>query len=200
MTVQEKEKMVAEYIEKLSAELTAEITKIKGKPLSLCPECGMWLSRNQRYRGYSEDSADSKTTCPGCKVRFQPKLVISVPNKEKLIVDLFSERQTIFWLREWSLLPPEQILKRSPGVFYSCMYNFGSITSAYKKTKVQYKHIERPIWLDVVMPYLGKMSDIDIAKCTMSTPDMIGTIRARYGNIPKFNKSMLIKRLLANKV
>lgn len=191
----EKEKLVSDYVKELADQLTEEFIKIKGKPLVQCPQCKEQLSRDLKALIYSSNVADPRVICPKCTFRFHPRLVVGIPNKGDYVFNLLSDKHTIFYLRDWSDLKPREIFAKNPGVYFSAIYNFGSIENAYKKSHVRYKHPEIPIWSDLVVPYLGKISDHDIASCVITTPDAISILRRSLG-IRKYNKLVVLKELL----
>ncbi|MFH0779800.1 MAG: hypothetical protein V1928_02970 [Parcubacteria group bacterium] len=154
-------------------------------PNAHCPCCGRKLKPAEILKGFTQDPNDFTTKCPGCKKRFEPKL-INFGRASRAEVGFYCQMQTLERLCGKAHLTVAQLKKDNPAVFHSALVHFGSIAAAFDSLGVKYAHKEVLDWKEKISSFLGRMSDSQIASCVGVSSCTIGRYRKSL-NIPAYD-------------
>lgn len=163
-------------------------------PYAKCPECDHKLSYAEIVHGFTNDPKDFRTTCPvaHCRHRFEPTALLDAT---KGIGHVFmcalqtKDAMMEKWIITPSTPPPPQELRRvAPNIYYSAVFHFGSLKTAFEKIGVEYDHREVE-WNEKSRFYLGKFKDKDIAALMGIEVNEVSAERNRL-KIPISRKSL----------
>ncbi len=139
------------------------------EPNATCPDCGRKLTPIDILRGFNDDPRDFTTQCPNtqCGARFEARLIQFSGNDidSRIEMRFFCEMQMLEQLRGLANLPPLELSKEHPAVYRSAIVHCGGIGAAFAKIGVSYPHEEISNWQAKATPFLGKLTDVDIASC-----------------------------------
>lgn len=164
--------------------LIQELRDERYEPKATCPRCSRKLEPVEIINGFNRDPNDFTTRCPGCRQRFEPRL-ICFSEGTSLELPFFCDMQMLDQLRGKESLSPEQFAHDHPAVYRSAIVHHGGIRRAFEKIGVVYPFKEIHDWKNKVRPFLGRLPDTQIAACAMVS---ITTIRAMRSvlNIPRY--------------
>ncbi len=179
----------------LRMELAGALVEEQYENKRMCPHCHHGLTMLEQLRGFAQSDTDTLCTCPKCKHRFQPRLVAQTLGGTMEII-LLCPQQTLYELRKPLVngLEPTVIRDRHPAAYRGALIHFGSLTLAFHRAGLEYGFPEVYPWEDKVVPFLGKMSDTDIARACRVSEDKIRRFRKKKG-IKAFRKRALAEEL-----
>lgn len=162
--------------------LTDEVYAPRGE----CPGCGRRLTTAEIAAGFSDSPTDIRTTCPGCRRRFVAQLVHSFRNAMSSIeVSFYCPSQVLDALRNNGVMEPAMLLKENASLHRSAIVHYGTLRNAYERAGMgKYPYIERPKWRTVAEPFLGQISDSEIAGCCGVSRTTIRAWRTSLGIEP----------------
>jgi len=149
--------------------LLLELTNsIHGQNYSIeaqCPDCNRKLTPAEVVYGFLDNVNDFTTICPKCQARFEPRLAMLDQHGSKTSLPFLCSKQALHKLKESPILTPEEFTRRSDLVaaYRSLIVHHGTITAAYKSIGIEYPHTELEGWKNKIRPFLGRLSDTDIA-------------------------------------
>ena len=151
-----------------------------------CPDCGYKNTPAEVLVGFLENVNDFTTECKKCECRFESRLVMRDKYGSTISVQFFCQDQALHKLKSLGVLKPEEFISDSllTGVYQSLMIHFGSLALAYKEIELAYPYAELENWKAKVRPFLGKMSDTEIAEIVGVKRDEVRKLRESY-DIPK---------------
>ncbi len=145
--------------------VTKSLTGVEQKLAAICPHCEYQLKPFEIFRGFLADPVDTTTLCPRCKKRIEASTIIG-GDSSKAYVFMCGE-QTIHALREGDFVEvaPAKIKEMHPSLYYSAIFHFGSIENALRQINSRYAYRDEAdlAWHTKARPFLGKISDRDIA-------------------------------------
>lgn len=175
------------YLLQLQMELVGRLRNEQYKPVELCPNCKSNMTLKDILSGFLDDPNDYTTLCPKCNNRFKPVLVCWGLNS-RISLPFFCSIQTLERLRQLKDLDPEELQKQEPAAYYSAIVHFGSLKTAFKKISVDYPFETINGWQMIVLPFLGRMTDVSIASAAGVNVRLVRNLREEHG-IPRFLKS-----------
>ena len=170
--------------------LTGEVYSPRGE----CPGCNRRLTTAEIAAGFSDSPTDIQTTCPSthCRHRFVAKLIHSFRNAMSQIeVSFYCPSQVLEALRNTGVMEPALLLEENASLHRSAVVHYGTLRNAYERAGFgKYPYNERPEWRTVAEPFLGQISDSEIAGCCGVSRNTIRAWRTSLG-IDAFSRSAL---------
>lgn len=159
----------------LRLDLLGAINEGNFKPQGDCPKCHRKLTHLEILNGFNQDPNDFTTRCSGCGHRFEPRLIWST-GTSRTELPYFCGSQTLAQMRELASLPPQEVRREHPTIYYSARCHFGTLKNAFQRIGVEYSFDDvDESWQRKVTPFLGKLADTVIAGC-VGVP--VGKVRA----------------------
>lgn len=169
----------------LRLELIQELRGMDFQIDARCPNCGRKLNVAEVLKGFNRDPRDFNTTCPRCRHRFVSELIHKLPAGH-IRLPFLCPTQTLDALSRLRHLKPEEMQKENPAAFNSAIVNFGSIENAFKEAQVEYQFEKMLSWKNKVIPFLGRLPDVEIARCVAVNTAVISRLRNK-NKIARFN-------------
>lgn len=152
----------------------------KCRPEGQCPSCFHQLTISEILKGFSDDPYDIRTTCPLCKHRFIAQM-LGKSEAGSISFPFFCPAQTLQEMEDKALwhLKPENFMKHHRSVYASAIFHFGTLAGAFQKIGVTYQMEEKTklTWKVKVKPYLGRVSDTEIAEIFGVCPATVRRLR-----------------------
>lgn len=173
---------------RLNMDLVGRLRNEQYETQDTCPKCGSRLSLSDILKGFLNVPDDYTTICPTCKERFEPQ-IINWGRDSRMSLPFFCNMQTLARLRGLEHMDPDEFQKKQPAIYRSAIVHFGSLRAAFKAAGVEdYPHESIHNWETIVVPFLGRMTDVSIASAAGVSPASVGKLRAKH-KIPRFLKS-----------
>ncbi len=174
----------------MQIELVATLRDERYEPRATCPKCGRSLAPNEILAGFLDVVDDFTTECTGCHHRFEP-LLICFGIGSQIEVPFYCGIQAKHLLREVAHLPPSEIARKHPGEYRSAVVHYGTLVAMFATLGIAYDHVELEGWQGKIMPFLGRMPDVVVAKCAGVSVDTIRKIRTGAG-IGRYTKAVAL--------
>ncbi len=164
----------------LKLRLILELREVQYIPSATCLTCGYKLKPLEILQGFTADVDDMRTTCPKCTARFEARLV-TASSGSRMELLFYCKNQALHRLSRLADLEPKQIQKEFPSLFHSVIVHFGSIAGGFKDIGIAYAFPDRLDWKNKVVPFLGLLPDVEIARCANVSASRIGYLRRNLG-------------------
>lgn len=165
-------------------DLIKDIRGDRYKPQASCPQCGNRMEAIDIISGFRRDPLDFDTTCNKCKHRFQPRLVCMPQDGVRIELPFICATQVLGQLEGKDGLTPEEIARQFPSEYRSAIIHWGTLRSAFGKIGIKYPHKEVVDWKKKVLPYLGQLSDGQIARAVGVSSSTIRRLRIKNDIAP----------------
>ena len=160
-----------------------------------CPSCERFIEPIEILRGFRRDPNDFTTVCPGCKERFQPRLICRFRNGGYAELAFFCPSQTTHQISALGSRTPQEILKQVPALYRSALLHFGSLRSAFKTINIDYSFGETAEdWMGKVELFLGRLPDTVIAEAVNVSVGKIRTLR-RNMNVRRYSAKRMLEEV-----
>jgi len=163
------------------------------EPQACCPHCGRELTAVEILRGFSDDPHDFTTTCPdaACSARFEATIVMfSASGIARVHLQFYCEAQVLHHLDGLEHMTPLELSREQPSLYRSAIVHCGALSAAFAKIGISYPYEEISNWQAKVTPFLGKMTDKEIASCAGVKSVEVRRLRLGLG-ILRFGKRPL---------
>lgn len=179
------------YLHDLGVELTGAIREERYQPVAQCFQCSHKMEPVDILHGFRDVVDDFTTECPKCHHRFEPKL-ICFAGAGSIELPYFCSVQVLGRLRTVADKPPEVITRELPGEYRSAVIHHGTLRNAFQKLSIRYDFPEVTAWESKAQPFLGRLPDTVIARCTGVSVSIIRARRHKAG-IRRFCRSQAVK-------
>lgn len=171
-------------------ELLEALRDEKYTPKAQCPSCFRKLTPAEIISGFNRDPNDFTTRCSACSHRFEPK-IICFGRGSSVELPFYCSSQALSRLGEIQHLAPDALSRKEPAIFRSVIIHHGTIKAAFKEIGIDYAFDEVLDWQGKIMPFLGRLSDTVIAKCTGASVKVIRRMRKNQKINRFFARSVL---------
>lgn len=170
----------------LQMDLVGRLRDETYRPQAQCPKCFHQLTTVEILTGFTRDPRDITTQCPQCLTRFTAKLICR-GNYGSIEVSFYCPEQTLDQIKGLHQISPNGLKREHPNIFRSAMTHFGSLTATFAKLGIAYTFSETEAdWKSKVVPFLGQMSDGQVARCVDVSRSTIRRMRLNH-NIEAYN-------------
>lgn len=144
-----------------------------------CPFCYREYSLVETLDSFSADPQIKGNKCSGCLRRFIP--ILLVDNKA---FPLIGPKQVLQEIKD-GFYNDILLLEENQKLYHSAVVQFGSVFEALEAANHRL-NLERqhPQWRVIASPYLGKLSDLRMARILGVSAKMVGDFRRKQGIKP----------------
>jgi len=171
--------------------LIKRVHDIKYRLWCECDNCGRMIKPIDILKGFSNDVTDTRTACPRCGNKTQPRLLGKVQETGRYNFAFYCPEQTLDRLVDLGSVPFYQLERDYTDVLHSAVVHFGNISAAYKRIGIDYEVPAIPDWKRRARPVLGLLPDKQIADIVGTTVYQIRKLRKRF-KIAGFSKRKLL--------
>lgn len=182
---QEQRLDLSQHLVGLRLDLVGRIHDEQYIPQGKCTACGHKMKLAEILQGFRDDPNDVTTECTACHHRFNPKLIAHGRYGSKTILPFYCSEQTLARLD--ANLDPATYKKDHPAIYRSVLFHFGSLRQAFASQDREYPFDESFEWREKIEPFLGRLSDAEIARCANVSVGKIRYLRLKLG-ISAFSK------------
>lgn len=186
MQVMMEQQLIQRLLERLELQYTLRLELIQAlreeryEPDSVCSSCGKKLTLIEILKGFRDDPFDYTTECPVCTTRFQPSLA-RTDRFGKTMLLFYCPLQTLEVLKNHATAAPAEIQQANPSVFQSALVHFGSLAGAFQTLGIAYDFEPINGWEVKITPFLGRLTDAEIARCASVHVRKVRSLRKKLG-------------------